>query len=251
MNGWPLFRHAFLMLVRNIRMALQISVLPVLIFTLAFFLLDRISDDPGVADRERVPFDQPIQGLPDLEPGGILSFLVLLALGLTTAWIGVVWHRYILLGERAGLTLAKVGLVELGLYLFTCVKLLFLFTILAIPTVLLMVLIPAAGTGNLLFPLVLTGMLFFLGTVLPSAALGKRQRTKDALGAVRGDAGSIIVVTVLMVGFNSLIGQFIGLLGDHFFVGAVSLAATWLSVFLHLSIFTTIYGFYMEGRSLE
>lgn len=248
MKGWLLFRHAFLMLFRNFRMALRISVLPVLIFTLAFFLLDRFSDDPSVADRERIPFDQPIGVIPDLEPGGILSFLVLLALGLTIAWIGVAWHRYVLLGERSSLPIPRVNPREIGLYLLVSLKLLFLFTVLAIPTILVMALIPAAGTGNLLFPTVLTGMLFFLGTLLPSAAMGERQRTKEALEAVRGDVGSIVILTLLMVGFNALLGMFVEVLGDHFFIGAVSVAATWLSVFLHLCVFTTLYGVFVEKR---
>lgn len=231
-------------------MALKISVLPVLIFTLVFYFLDRFSDDPSVADRERVPFDQPVEGFPDIEPGGVLSFLVLLALGLTVAWIGVAWHRYVLLGERSNLPLPRVNLREIGLYLIVSLKLLFLFTILAIPTILLMVVIPAISQSSLVFPLVSTGMLFFLGTILPSAAMGERQRTKDALAVVKGHAGSIIVLTLLTVAFSTLLGEFISLLGDHFFMGAVEVAATWLMVFLNLCILTTLYGYYIEKRPL-
>ena len=236
-------------------MALQISALPMLMFILAFFLIDRMSPGPTLTEREAIPFDQPVGGIADLEPDGILSFIVLLALGLTIAWIAVAWHRYILLGERSGLPLPMVNLPEIGLYLITLVKMLVLFTLLAIPVLALMLIFPAlswsfTGGTPVLVSVGLTFVFLRVGTALCAAAMGNGLRLVDAWMSTGPHWKSIAVLSVLTVALDTGIGLFLTLLGDHFFSEALGLAAGWISLFFYLCVLTTLYGHFTENREL-
>lgn len=256
MTGWLIFRHAFLMLIRNFAMALKISVLPLLLFVLAFYLLDQLSAGPKVTDREAIPFDRPVGDLTDIEPEGILSFIVLLAFGLTMAWVAVAWHRYILLNERSALPIPRLNALETGWYLIVGIKLLLLFTIVAIPLLLFIAVFPAIGSvalggTSVVMTLAVSTLLFLVGTALPAAALGERLKIKDAWLISKDHVGTIVVLVIAMEAFTFIVGTFVGLLGDHFFAGAVGVGLSWFSFFLNLCILTTLYGYLIEKRSLS
>ena len=256
MNSWRIFRHAFLMVARNLGPLVQISLLPGVICTAILLGLDQIA---GATDL----FGGPINNLNDPfteqlaanEPTGLYGFLSFASIVLTMVWIAVAWHRFILLGERPKRLLPSVHRAELGAYLFVGLKLLLLAIVSLVPALLVVMLSATIdGVFATLLPIIVSvaasTVFYRLGALLPSAALGKTQTFKQAWSATNGQTPTLFGLAII----TALLGVFVDSVSSAIGIGPLANGVSWilsiLGMFLTVSIVTTIYGVFVENRDL-
>lgn len=254
-----LLTHAFRMVFGNLGAALRISVGPVLIIVAVTALFYVVADEPfgtTVTSETMENF-----------PWGMF-FLTFVVSAACLLWVATAWHRYILLEEHPGMLPAFNGARILdylgrGVLLFAM-----LFVILFIIALVAgFVLATFLGDGNmteeggffvgLVFALVVyIPMLFLyyrLCAVLPAAAVGKSLGFKQAFSATA--PGSTML---LAMGIFWTVAGFVGAWVIEFVVVAVPIIGfvlwivfNWVVAMVNLSIMSTIYGHYVEGRELN
>lgn len=255
MLGLEIFVHSVKMVLRNLKPALQISVLPALIggalVVGLFFLFDIPFEE----------FDSETTGFP---PGvtaasftGFILSMMAVVFGVML-WIVVSWHRFVLLEEyptglvppfRFDRVLAYFGrLIMLGLLAFV-------------------ILIPASMVmGMLAQASVMLGGAFWVGLIflftigfyraspiLPSAAIGKPIKLSEAWQATKGAGGAMALLVVLSLLFQILLQLLASLFLFIPIVGVliVVFAGMLIVPLINVSILTTIYGVFIEKRELS
>jgi hypothetical protein len=259
MKGWQIFWQSVLRVFNNLGVALRISVVPYIIIVavsavLLFPVLGVIMDPEAMTATIRsgtFPW---------------ISFLIVALVGLIgTLWIAVAWHRYILLDEvptiipafhagrigayflrglLIGLILVVIGFV-LGLVA----------SLIASPLMhpgvsLVMILVGSLIFALIVFvPLVIIGMR--LSTSLPAAALGTPKGIGDAWRSTAGQLGPFVVLAIILA-VASFLSNYVSnfLLGNSVLLLAWSIVVGWISSMVGVSILTTLYGHYVEGRPL-
>lgn len=245
MKGWSIFKHSVLLVLRNWKEALQIGLVPVGIVVVLFFALIGPGTMMALSTQNPDDFDPALAGP---------LFLVVAASVIAFLLIVVNWHRYVLLEEypTGWIPRAPVGLA-LG-YLGRFILLMLLAAFLMIPLGLVsmlagplaIVLLPAAA-------LFISVVFYRLAIILPSGAIGQPIGFSAAWEATRGSSGTIlvmmlclfalnIVVQIIVTGFM-LVLPLLGLLVSIVLSALVGLAG--------VSILTTLYGHYIEGRPID
>jgi hypothetical protein len=187
--------------------------------------------------------------------GASIGVLVVAVAGLiVTLWIYVSWHRYILLEEypegwipkfRADRIMSYFGKgFAIFLILFVCVMALSLVAALAGPASFIIVIPGFLALG------VFTYRWF---PVLPAAAIGKPLTIREAWGATEGATGAIIVMVILMILMQLLLSVVVGVIVA--IIPLIGIAAqtifTLILSLINVSIMTTMYGHYVEGRPID
>ena len=253
MAGLSIFIHAVRMVLGNLNPALRIGAGPVLVMVIAGWLLAS----------NAVPSDGAVPQMPGAGAfgGGLLLVVVQV---LASLWVAVAWHRYILLEEQPGAFLPvwnggaiwsyfKAGLI-VGLVVFA----------LAIPLMVVAIMVLMPGTmANDQPPGLFAGLVMFLVVGIPATWLGYRLGPKLAGAAIgegltlgeawrataRGAADLLGLAAVSAVALwlpLMLVEQMPGIL--RLLLSAV---LNWASVMVGVGIITTIYGHYVQGRSLN
>jgi hypothetical protein len=192
----------------------------------------------------------------------LLSMVFLLALSL---WIAVGWHRYVLTNELPAL-MPKLHLDRVVGYFGKSV----LIGLLVLPVALFvgflvgLIILPLFGDALMLQPMVvgvLIGVLVYipvgviamrLSAALPGVALQPGVSVFTGWQATVGQTGTILGVVVLSI-FGSLI---LALPGFYVFAPLSGPAilwqfvTQWVQVMVGVSILTTLYGHFVEGRPL-
>lgn len=198
----------------------------------------------------------------DLASLGIALVVFIFIALVATASIAVAWHRYILLDEGGGVAfnLRVDGLVwrYVGNVIAIGVSAMVL---IGIPVVILM---QTSELGVLLlFPalLLLAPVLYRMGIKLPAIALGRRDLAfSDAFDASTGNywqlVGLAAVYFLLAIAINLAVAlvTFFGLLfGPLALVIQViaTAVAEWIGIIFGVSLMTTLYGYFVEGRSFD
>jgi hypothetical protein len=194
-------------------------------------------------------------------PDPWLLFFSALAGGFGFIWIAIGWHRYILLDETptslvpqfrgdrvlaywgyslvtgiiVGLIALAGGLVVMGLA---------------------MAMGPLVATVGLLvlaLPIFIVG--YRLAPLFPAAALGRKTSIGEAWASTRGAAGAFIVLAILSTIASAAIDLPANLLRMLPAGGMLSLlwltVTGWIKLMIGVSILTTIYGHYVEGRPIK
>lgn len=192
-----------------------------------------------------------------------LVFIIFFVLALVaTASIAVAWHRYILLDEGGGtgFNLRLDGTVwrYVGNALGITVSAMLAF---AIPAALLLMISEYMFVAIIPGIILLAPFMYRLFIKLPAIALERRDfGFHDAYDASAGNywqfVGLAVAYTLLSIGLNLLIGlvSFVGLLFGP--LGVVvqvigTAAAQWIGIIFGISLLTTLYGFFVEGRSFD
>lgn len=208
-------------------------------------------------------------GDPKVNTGGSLALqlIVLLANLVSFASIAVNWHRYILLDQVPaggeilrldGLTWRYLGnllLIWLTFFvgLFVCF---FILQVLANLSTLTAILAFFLGLAALLFGAV---SVYRLSTKLPAIAIGRRDFSLgNAWAATRGNGRPLLLIVLFMfllglglllatgivfyvlISINAIVGVVIGVV--------VLTALTWLLSIFGVTLLTSFYGFFVEGR---
>jgi len=261
MLAFRLLRHAILQLTGNLRAALILGA-PVLILGMAtqialvlYMGIDHTrSFMPGemvssaLEMRDRYPTRMTLLS-------GVMSALLYLLMAVS-------WHRHVLLSESARLLAAGRGRQILR-YALTG---LLIGLIVALPLLLGLLLLGSVGLqpGSRLIPsppqialqTIAYAILLRMTTALPGAAVGQSRPLSTAWGATRGHWGTFFLlglaaatlpVTILIATFV-LIGSIDGSVS---LLATVHAAMSWLGTLLSLSLITTLWGHFVEGRALR
>lgn len=191
--------------------------------------------------------------------------IVLLIMVITSLWIAVAWHRYVLLGEEPGSIVPAFRRDRIAGYLgysiLIAIIVVVVGTVLGLVAGLVVAPIVMGGGANLIgfvivglivyLPLLVIG--YRLSVALPASALGAPLGIGGAWEQTRGTTG-----TLLVLGLVTLIAAFILSAPAVYLFGPTSAAAQvwnvltqWVFVMVGVSILTTLYGHYVEKRALN
>ncbi|SPJ23154.1 hypothetical protein [Palleronia abyssalis] len=240
MKGWDLFRHSVAMISHNVGAAFRVTGLPyaiILVVTLMFPAVFGVDPDPS----------------PRL---GLLFFPAVLLSVLAFLWLAVQWHRYVLTGEiQQGLVPhwhGKLNLAYFGRSILLGLLSIPIFLIAFIPAGLLIAAAPS------IWVILLSNTLAFglagaivgrFSPVLPAIAVGHKLSFGDAWRATKGATAPILVMA-LFLGFLSALPSILIFVGLGIIAVVANLAFQWLITVLSVSVMTTLYGHYVEGREL-
>ena len=240
MKGWQLFQHSVTMISRDIAAAFRVTGLPyAIIVVVSFFFPAFFGVDP--------------QATMSFSP---LFLVAIAAYFAASLWLAVQWHRYVLTGEiQSGIVPHWHGEKNLAYFLRSLLLILIaipIFLVIFIPAGLLSAVFQSVGAAILLNAVAAAFALAVLGRfspVLPAAALGESLSFSEAWQATRGATGAILVMSIL-VSLLSVLPSILFAIGLGFIAVVANLAFQWLVTVLTVSVMTTLYGHYVEGREL-
>lgn len=260
MTGTELFKHAFGMIERNFGTAMRISaVLFVISLGLQFVPSVWSMTNPDLMFSLGITSFMALSYLPSL---------VAMVLG---AWVAVAWHRYVLLEEDPGGWIPNFHGPEVLQYILWIILLILIYFLMLIPLFLVGALaIPGIESGHnpsagmmvlfvvVLFATLIAAVLVFtrLSTCLVSRAVSQRLSLSQAWSATRGSNWPIILCLLIVFGFLIVFSIVVGILMAVIGVAAmvviipVYVLFTWSLMFFQISLMTTLYGHYIEGRGL-
>ena len=174
-------------------------------------------------------------------------------------WISIAWHRYILLQDLPDGIIPPVSGGAILAYLWLCLQiavaiiLVIVGALFAIGFILAIAGITISATF-VSFVTTIIGLIFFyrLCPVLPAAAIGKKLTLSKAWSATRGQTGTIVTLAliggfvVLVIKLPSMFG------GDPLSIINLTYAAVtgWFTMLIGVSVMTTFYGHFVEGRKI-
>lgn len=253
MNGWLIFKHAFGMVLRNRAEALKIGLVPVLLVLAFGFVVLRsalwdLFQGVNPEDIEVVISE------PQVVAGITVTWFVAV---MAMLWIIVNWHRYVLLEEfpsgwippfRLGPVLGYLGRILL-------LVLLAAFALIPLGTVATMLMVaPFLGVlAFLAIYFILAIGVYRVIAILPACAIEKPVSIGAAYKATKGANFDIFILMLVTLGANILFQVVI--LGFSYISpalgGVVSIPVSLVLALVNVSVLTTFYGHYIEGRALD
>lgn len=258
MKGWHIFLHSLKQVTGNLGGAIKVSAVPYLIqfvVTGAVFGFDGSAFDPA---------NDPAKFAQGEFPGAGFWLSILLGLAIaffTGCWIAVAWHRFVLLGEEGSTYLPILKSDRIWAYfvrsLGAFLVLLATGIILIIPAGILIAIAanlfgPVApsligGLAPVLMVIPMFVILYRVSGSLPGAALGNEVGFWAGWNATKGENLNILLL-VIFTFVTSLVVNGLSMIPT---VGIVfQFLGGWLMIMVGASILTTLYGHYIEGRSL-
>lgn len=252
MQGWTIFIHSMRMVFDNLAAALRISLVLYLISTVAAIYF---------AQKYATTITHMQNGVGVLPPPGFwpASLAVAVINLLTSLWIAVGWHRYILLEEAPAGVFPVFKGDRIGAYFWKSILIGLILVVVA--------LVCGAIAGTILFGLfgIQSAMLvnifvaapaiyifYRLCLALPAAALGGQVGFSDSWHATKPASTAILQLVLIGLGAVILIQ-----LPNAFSDNPASMINTiythvlgWFIMMGGVSILTTLYGIYFEGRKL-
>ncbi|NOE26817.1 hypothetical protein GS612_11385 [Ruegeria sp. HKCCD6157] len=255
MLGWQIFVHSVRMVFGNIKQVLQITVGPALIATIIIV---------GVFMALGIPLEALDESAVDLPPGvtagsAFVFVVVLLAVMFVTMfWIAVSWHRFILMEEYPTGILPTFRFDRILAYFGRFLMLGILMVIAYIP----MGLVAAAlgeGLAGLSIILMIAYSVFLvvcfyrLSIILPAAAIGNPISLGEAWNNTSGVSGAILLLLLVAFLFQVLVQLAFAALAIIPVLGVLLTVffGTLILPMINVSIFTTMYGVFIEKRELS
>ncbi len=255
MLGLEILVHSVKMVIRNLKQALQISVVPALIgglLAIALFFLFGIPFEEFDSETTGFP-----EGVTAASFTGFMLCLMVVVLGVML-WIIVSWHRFVLLEEYPTGLVPPFRFDRVLAYFGRLLMLCLIALVIMLPAMLVMGLMAQASAA--LGILVWVALVIFLtigfyraSPILPGAAIGKPIKLSEAWQATSGASGAIALLVVLSILLQLLLQLLASLL---LFVPVIGVLIVLFSSMLvipliNVSILTTIYGVYIEKRELS
>ncbi|SDX88457.1 hypothetical protein [Citreimonas salinaria] len=244
-KGWDIFMHSVRLVLRNLGPALRVSAL---LYTVqvagqvsALYSPIEAAEVPGMA----------------AEPS-LLSVILAFAAIVASLWIAVGWHRFVLEEEYPQGWLPRWHGATLLRYLWRSIVVgivVVLGILVAFIPIMLFLAIAPAVAGIFAFGMIgLGGYLFFrLGVTLPAAAVGHRLSLREGWRATKDADGAIVVLAFIVIG-ASLVIQAPALVNPDptSIVNVVYTIVTgWFATIIGVSVLTTLYGHYVQGRPID
>jgi len=257
MQGWNIFIHSVRMVFGNLGPAVRISGLLYLAYMLVngYFLLN-FSDDLMKLQNLMASGQ-----MPQILPNGLISIMTLnfVVSLLTSLWIAVLWHRFVLLGQIPETIIPPFYAGAVLTYLGKTIQLSLLLAVIGVAIGMLLgfaigpLLGPLAGMA---IPLTLLGVLLYLsyrlGLIFPAVALSETMTFKSSWEKTKAASGAIAQLAVIAVIFAILIQIPSNMNPDPTSVINLiySYVVGWIAMMVGISVLTTLYGIYVEGREL-
>lgn len=250
--GVDVFLHSVRLVLNNWRTALRITGLLYLIYAVPSLLLTLLFPAPT----------DPQKALAAAGSAGAIGLVTAILAIVAFVWIAVAWHRYVLLDEEPSGQLPQFEgkrLLTYGGYSFL-LGLIGLVVMLVIGGIVGLVFIPllwAVGaiiTGVISIAAVLI-VGYRLAPLLPAIAVDKPISMGAAWNATASANGVIIILAIVsavaavVIDIPAMILMLAGPLG-LFLATIWTLGTGWLKMLVGVSILTTLYGHYVEGRAL-
>ena len=171
-------------------------------------------------------------------------------------WPVVAWHRFILLAEYPKGWIPALRFDRILSYAGHAILLGLVALVLVLPIGMIIGVTdtsaPVAGTIFLvLVVLALNVIVLRLSPILPAVAIGRPLRMKEAWEATKGANGTIFLLLVILSVFQFVLQFVFGLLILIPVIGVlIMLIGVLISALINVSILTTLYGHFVEGRDL-
>lgn len=250
--GVDVFLHSVRLVLNNWRTALRITGLLYLIYAVPSLLLMLIFPAPT----------DPQQALAAAGTAGAVGLITGILAIVAFVWIAVAWHRYVLLDEEPDGQLPQFEgkrLLTYGGYSFL-LGLVGMVVMLVISGIVAIILVPLLGAVGA----ILTGVIgiaavlivgYRLAPLLPAIAVDK-PITMGAAWRATASANAVIIILAVVsavaavaIDVPAMILMLAGSVG-YFLANVWMLVTGWLKMLVGVSILTTLYGHYIEGRAL-
>ena len=255
MKAWQIFRHSVRQVTGNLPDALRLSLVPVLVQVVAVILLVGVTAASLAAAEAR----QPGAGF---AVGFTIGFIVTWA---AVLWIAVAWHRFVLLGETPHGWFPPFHGARIWAYFLRSLAYLVL-TVVAAAVLggILGLVLAMAGVDPGATPIWMTCLMILvafpaialslrLSAGLPGAAIGAGTDFAAGWRATEGANGTFLglgVILILVQGVLSGIGIVLNFANLSILSFAWDMVTSWLMTMVGVSVLTTLYGHYVEGRPL-
>ncbi|MBL8595140.1 MAG: hypothetical protein JNK01_20815 [Devosia sp.] len=250
--GVDMFVHSVRLVLSDWRNALKITGLLYLIYAVPTLLLGLLFPTPTQPE-------QATAAVLSAAPAGLLTLILALV---AFVWIAVAWHRYILLDEMPagqfpafnGQRMISYGLYSIGIGVLGFLVSLVLAAIVGLVTVPLLGVIGGVITSIVAIAAALI-IFYRLAPLLPAVAIGKQLTLGQAWEATNGANVPIIILAVLsaiaavVIDIPAFVLAMAGPIGG-FLALLWTLATGWVKMLVGVSILTTLYGHYVERRSI-
>lgn len=261
MKGLEIFVHSVRLVFTNLEAALRISLVPYLISGIAMVTLGlpAIMAMIGGEFGATAQIDADVLEGTNVDPGVWINFLIyMLIYAVTALWIAVTWHRYVLVEEYPNGWIAPLhgGLMVSYFLKGMAIILVIVLATLVVTLVFGLALGWLGGLGTLLISVgtiaASTYLFYRLCPVLPSAAVGKPMTMAEAWEATNETGGAIFMLVVLVL-IASMVIQLPATLGaaDSVFAMVYSYVIGWVTMLVGVSVLTTFYGHFVEGRPID
>ena len=249
--GVSLFVHSVRLVLGDWRNALKITGLLYLIYAVPALVFALLFPTPV----------QPEQAMAALGSGGFLGLITAILAIVAFVWVAVAWHRYVLLDEVPAGQFPEFNssrLLSYGGYslLIGLIGFVLSFIVSAVVGIIAIPLLNVVGvfiTGLLALAAVLI-VGYRLAPILPSIAIGKPITLRQAWEATNSANVPIIMLAVLsavaalVIDIPAFVFAMAGPIGG-FLAVLWTLATGWVKMIVGVSILTTLYGHYIEGRA--
>lgn len=258
MTSWTIFRRAILLVVDNLSAAIRITALPYAAFAGVSLWFAGTLD---VATMAQVEAGNGAEALPPgVAVGILLTGLVQLVAFL---WIAVAWHRYVLLREGGeGWVPALEGRLLLG-YLGRSILIGLL--VLAAFAIVATAIAPFAPAMALAIATIIGMVLTYrLGLILPAGAVGRPMNVAEAWRATTGQSATVVLLALMTFALSLLFqlpalldapeaveGAGEGLAAPGPIAVIYELVVTWILLMLGVTLLSTLYGHFVEGRPVD
>ncbi|MFD1344026.1 hypothetical protein [Litorisediminicola beolgyonensis] len=248
MLGWEIFRHAVRMVFRNFHDALRVSAVLYLVQVAASLWVETAMPK-GARDGDAF----------EMIPVGSLTTALFLGVAavISSLWIAVAWHRFVLAEEYPSGWLPRWHGDRMFAYFGwgIAISLIVLFgaVLMTIPvSVLVMLMPPLAIFMPFAFTFFAAWFGFRLSIKLPAVAMGNPLKLSEVWERTSGSTGTFLVLALCTLGAIVAVSVIPAVLGTAapslaFALGAI---ANWVVTMVGISILTTLYGVYIEGRRL-
>lgn len=255
MSGWKIFTYAIRKLTDNLPDALRISVGPYLTQVAAqLYVVQKF----GILG---VPVEPEQMTMPDGFLGAMLLLMIVTLV--SSLWIAVAWHRFVLLKEEPGAILPSWHGAEILRYFGWSIV---IGLILALAGFLLglvagLVVIPLAASAPSIATIIMTivvggpvAILFYrFGLKLPAVATGHELSLGDAWARTENSIGTLLQLAVIAI-LGGLAVQLPSTLNPDpaSTINVVySLVVNWIVMMIGVSILTTLYSHFVDGNDLD
>jgi len=188
-----------------------------------------------------------------------ITIAALIASFIGGIWVAVAWHRFILLGEQTRGWIPDFSGRRMLSYFGKSILIgLIMVLVLMVPMMVLGLIGAQGGAATLLLggavlSFVVLLVIYRLGAILPASSVDVRMRLRESWTATSGASGSILALAFLTSIAQLLLGLPSLLLAQIFGPLAVVWDAIsgWFILLVSISILTTLYGHFVEGRPLK
>lgn len=261
MKGWAIFKHAVLMVLRNLPDVLRIFLVPYLMIVATFGVFSYLT---GIW--EHFEIGRTVQVPSHVLPAGFGFFFsaMIILVSVLNLWGVTSWHRFVLLEEYPRGWVPVFRTDRIFAYFVRLLQIMLIGMLCFLPVLLIMMFVVpimsgVGGPSALVFSViwfvciaVIAIIVMQISPILPAAAIGKPLKVSEAWENTKGSGWSILVIGLLYVLFQVALTFVAGLTAQVYLpLGiAFNIFVFLLLPMVTISILTTFYGHYVEGREI-